>query len=172
MKKTILLLVFSCFTLVCKAQLNIVNKGNMIEINDSIKIRKGDKIKINIPYSYDFTSIEQQKALNLKKIVDVAQIAGVGTSILGSVTADLNTAILANDILTKANQVDNIIWTTDRIESLNASKKAKSLIGKEFIVKDWNQDNQQEGIYLEGNIDNKKYKIRLLSAVALKEIIL
>lgn len=172
MKKTILLLVFSCFTLVCKAQLSIVNKGNMIEINDSIKIKKGDKIKINIPYSYDFTSIEQQKALNLKKIVDVAQIAGVGTSILGSVTADLNTAILANDILTKANQVDNIIWTTDRIESLNASKKAKSLIGKEFIVKDWNQDNQQEGIYLEGSIDNKKYKIRLLSAVALKEIIL
>lgn len=155
------------------AQLKIEEMSNQLVIQDSIKLSKGQKLKINKPYAYDYSTIKKVDGLaSIKNIVSVAQLGGIVGGSIGGLTGNANTMIKSSQILTTANQVDNIIWSADKIQKLNISKNAKKIVGREFIITGWEEQDQVDGFYLKGTIDNKKYTIQLQSAIILKEIVL
>lgn len=172
MKKLLLILV-SIISFEASAQ-NIVEKENCLIISDSIKLCKNSSVLINKPYQFEFISIEtiEKKKFNLKKLVNVAEIAGMGGTALGGITKDANTILTSAKVLNTANQVQGVIWTADRIKELNASDKAKKIVGKEFIISKWENSDLEGNIFiLYGKIDNKDYKINLNAGIGLNEII-
>lgn len=149
----------------------IKEEADYLLINDSIKLKKGAEISIGKPYNYDFLSIEPVDNLKLlKKISSVAQISGLAGTTLGGLTSNSKILMGGAQVLSKANQFDNIVWTSKQISELNASNKAKKIVGKKFIVADWERDSNFDYYILTGKIDNKKYTINLMNGIVLNEI--
>lgn len=74
-------------------------------------------------------------------------------------------------ILGHTSCAESVIWTAEKINNLDVSKKAKKIIGKDFIVTDWNTDSDALGAYLIGKINNKRYKVELVLALMMGEIL-
>lgn len=154
---------------------SVTEKNNSLIINDSIEIKQNSFILINKPYEYEFVTIEpMKKGLKLNKLVNVAQLGGIGGTILGSVSRSAKTIQTATKVITTANQVENVLMTAEQINSLNASSKAKKLVGKKFVISYWKSEGSIEGMnyQLFGKIDDKEYKINFLPALSLNEIVL
>lgn len=150
-----------------------MDKEKYLIINDSIKISNGSAVTVNKPYQFDFISIQQQQSLNLKKVAKIAGIVSVGGTLgtsIGGIAQSSDIIIAGTQIVNQANNVSNIIWTADQINQLNASSKAKKIVGKKFIVDEWNFDAAENTFFLIGKIENKKYKIFLQNAIILNEI--
>lgn len=146
--------------------------GNLI-ILDSIELKKGDKIMINKPFMKDFSYIKRdaQGMKMLNKVADYAGVAGVATGVVGWYAKDLGTLRTSSEILNHSHQARNVVWTSSEINRLNASKKAKKIIGEDFIVEEWNIDSDALGAYLKGTINNKRYKIQVVLATMAGEIL-
>ncbi len=173
MKKLLLILV-SIFSVEAFSQV-IIEKDNCLIVDDSVKICKGSSLLINKPYQFEFISIEaiEKKKFNLKKLVNVAEIAGMGGTALGGITKDANIILSSAKVLNTTNQVQSVIWTADRIKELNASENAKKIVGKEFVISKWEKSNVEENIFLlYGKIDNRDYKINFNAGIGLNEIII
>ncbi|MCT2410004.1 hypothetical protein NZD88_20810 [Chryseobacterium antibioticum] len=164
---------FLLISFISKAQINIQNKGEYLLINDSTKIIRGGIIKINKPYQYDFIAIQQQQGFSLKKVMQIANVASVGGALgtsIGGITKSTEIIVTGAKVVNHAHNVNNIIWTAEQIGQLNASSKAKKIVGKDFVVVDWDFDQDENTFFLVGKIESKKYKIFLQNAIALNEI--
>lgn len=176
MKHTLNIILGGLFLLISysiNAQVNILDKEKYLLINDSIKISKGSAVTVNKPYQFDFISIQQQQSFNLKKVAKITGIASVGGALgtsIGGIAQSSDIIIAGTQIVNQANNVSNIIWTADQINQLNASSKEKMIVGKKFIVDEWNFDAAENTFFLIGKIENKKYKIFLQNAIILNEI--
>lgn len=147
--------------------------GRLI-LGDSAELKKGDKVLINKPLMKDFQYVNRD-ARGLKildKAADYAGVAGVASGLAGFYAKDIGTLRTSHEILSHSNNAKNVVWTADQIDHLNASKKAKKIIGQDFIITDWNIDSDAFGAYLIGEINNKRYKVDLVLALIMGEILL
>lgn len=147
--------------------------GDAISISDSIVLKKGDILKIHKPYTKDFQYVERDARglAVLDRAADIAGTAGFAGAIVGSNTNNLRTALKSVEVMGHASTAKDVVWTADRIDALNASKKAKKLVGQDFIITDWDLTSDAFGAELFGTINKKRHKISLLLALMTGEVV-
>lgn len=74
----------------------------------------------------------------------------------------------ATKVINGANAIRYGADALEKIQDLPISNKAKKIAGKRIKIIDWKMDNG--GYILNGELENKKYKINLNEAVATGEI--
>lgn len=146
-------------------------------INDSTTLKIQDTLIVNIPASYEFTTIEEQKKNlglgRLKQIGDIGGALGFGVAMMGTDLSSLQSGIKivgASSIITSAGMA------SDAIDDLNVSKKSKSIIGKKLIITELHKypiSAIDHGYFAITKMlkSKKKYKIYLVPALYSKEVI-
>lgn len=151
----------------------ITELGDAISISDSIVLKKGSVLKVHKPYTKDFQYVnrEARGLAVLDRAADIAGTAGVAGAIVGSNTNNLRTALKSLEVMGHASTAKDVVWTADKIDALNASKKAKKLVGQDFVITDWDLTSDAFGAELFGTINKKRYKVDLLLAFMTGEIL-
>ncbi len=154
--------------------LQVAEENGALLFGREIKIQKGSVLQVNAPYQYDFISVEPiESGFGFKNLGAAAQIAGLAGStgaLVGGMTKNWKTVMKAAQISQAASQVQNIAWTADEIGKLNASKKAKKIVAKYFVVTGWERDREDNIYYLLGKIENKNYRVNLPASYLLNEV--
>ncbi len=173
---SILLLFFSSLTFAQEDS----EKVEMAIINDSTTIKIQDTLIVNIPTSFEFATIEEQKKTlglgRLKQIGDIGGTLGHGIAMIGVGGTDLSAVQSGIKIMGASSAITSAGMASDAIDDLNVSKKSKSIIGKKLIVTELHK-------YPISAIDHayfaiatlfkskKKYKVYLVPALYSKEVI-
>lgn len=149
----------------------VKDKGNELIINDSIVIRKGENIKINLPYSRkDFQFVEKKKSGFGKIAKDAAGAVSTGALAVGLGSNSIGTMGGAIKVMNKADAVYYGADALEQVDKLPISKNAKKLAGQEMEVLKWEKD---EGMHIiTAKFGKKKYEINLEAAYVTQEILL
>ncbi len=155
-------------------------KVEMAIINDSTTIKIQDTLIVNIPSSFEFATIEEQKKTlglgRLKQIGDIGGTLGHGIAMIGVGGTDLSAVQSGIKIMGASSTITSAGMASDAIDDLNVSKKSKSIIGKKLIVTELHKypisavDHAYFAIAKLFN-SKKKYKVYLVPALYSKEVI-
>lgn len=151
--------------------ISITNKASELIINDSVSLKKGDSLQINIPAGRDFVFVKKKSSgLNAKLIGRVADVVGVGAAAVGMGSNNVKVLAGASQTIRKANAVKYGAETVEQIQNLPISNDAKKIAGKKMRVLDWKFTDNGYVVTVVDN--NTKFEIYLQEAVNAGEIIL
>lgn len=150
---------------------NVKDTGTKLIMNDSIYIKKGDKIKVNLPFSKKNFQFVKKKKSGLNKIAKQASGAvSTGALAVGIGSNSFETMNGAFKVMRKADAVYYSADALEQLDNLPISNKAKKLAGQELEVLKWEKD---EGMYIiTAKLKRNKYEIYLEAAYVTHEIIL
>ena len=158
----------------CKAD----SKGDPIIIHKDLTLNVGDTIVVNYPHTSDFLYVQPKKKINLDKVKKIARIgsnigsAAVGVGVLGNSAGLIGSGA---DLSTAGSAIYSAGNASEDIASLNASKKAKKIIGKKLVVVSLvNEDPTFESANIVAQLEgeNQQYEIALLPAFYFGEILI
>lgn len=176
-----LFLIFSLFVTATAINAQELKDEKTLVLNDSTTINVGDEFIVNLPYTYDFVSIQEAKKgfsmKNLAKIGNVGSAIGGTLGSIGAATRNIGVLSTGVEIMNKASIATSIGMTAEAIDQLQVSKGAKQIISKKMRVIEFKKEGSQEdgyAYYAIANIngDKKKYKVELEPALRINEIIL
>ena len=148
---------------------SVEDKSDFLLINGNIKIYKGNELQVYLPASgQDFMFITPKTGFSTKLLGKVADAVGTGASAVGFGTGSVKVMQGATKVINGANAIRYGADALEKIQDLPISNKAKKIAGKRIKIIDWKMDNG--GYILNGELENKKYKINLNEAVATGEI--
>lgn len=150
---------------------NVKDDGNELIINDSLIVRKGGIIKINLPFSRkDFQFVKKKKSGFGKIAKDAAGAVSTGALAVGLGSNSIGTLGGAIKVMNKADAVYYGADALEQVDKLPISKNAKKLAGQEMEVLKWEKD---QGMHIiTAKFGKKKYEINLEGAYVTKEILL
>lgn len=155
-----------------RRQFNIVDKGKYLLIGDSIKLKKGSKIKLNLPYSKDYVSIVREsgvmKAINAASTATSLAGGVVGFIPMGGISG-LKTTVAVSQVVgvgATANYAANLSSDAEK----DLTNRAKKIYNQDFVIKKWSGDDFENDYELIGKIDGKRYRIYLFDAIILQEV--
>jgi len=176
MNKTLLVLsVTTLLATTSNAQKLIDNDA--LQINDSITLHTGEDIMINKPYAFDFVNVDEVKkgGFGIGKFANIGAAVGSTIGLAGISTGSVGAMTTGVKVMETATVASSVGWTQDAINALNASDKAKSIVGKKMrILKFKKEGNEKRGEHYyaivagEGKQD---YKIEAAPAIATGEIV-
>lgn len=150
---------------------NVKDTGNELIINDSLSIKKGGVLKINLPFSRkDFQFVNKKKSGfgNIAKqaagaVSSGALAVGLGSSSVGALSG-------AVEVMQKADAVYYGADALEKVDKLPISKNAKKLAGQKVEVLYWEKD---QGMHIvTAKYKKKKYEINFEAAYVTREILL
>lgn len=178
MKSLFIILTLIVSTITVDAQ--ELKDENTLILNDSTTLTVEDQLIVNLPYSYDFVSVEEvKKGFNMKSLAKIGNIGSAVGGTLGSIgaaTGKIGVLSTGVEIMNKANVATSIGMTAEAIEELQVSKKAKQIISKKMQITEFKKEGNSEvgyAYYAIANIlgDKKKYKIDIEPAIRTNEIL-
>lgn len=171
MKKIFLLGIILSFSY-AKSQMqanSIINNSNELIINDTISLKKGGFININLPAGNDFVFVKQKKSsFNTKLLGNVAGIVGSGAAVVGATSGNLNTLKNVTEVINKANAVKYGANAIEQVQALPISNEAKKIAGSRMTIIDWQFTD--DGYIVNVKSDKKKYEINLQEALLTGEV--
>ncbi|MGJ1206125.1 hypothetical protein [Sphingobacterium lactis] len=180
MKKLFLFLVCLTAVSLVHAQKKLTDENTLV-VNDSITLKVGDEFIVNLPYAYEFVSIEEHKKRfnlkNLKKIGHVGSAVGGSLGFIGVATENIGVLSTGVDIITKAGAVTSVGMTAEAIDELTVSDRSKKIIAKKMRISAFQEMGSAENGYTYFAIpniigDKKKFKVEIEPALRTNEIIL
>ncbi|MCL4639333.1 MAG: hypothetical protein M5Z89_10125 [Olivibacter sp.] len=183
MKTPILLalaLVAATFTAAYSQITDGILQNNTFTLNDSIQVSVADTILIDLPAGHDFLFIEQQKKSKfslskLTKIGDVGSAVGGTLGSLGAVTGSLGTLNTGIKIMNTGAVARSVGMTSEAIENLDVSSKAKKLVGMKVIVEklipaDAKGESFVTAILVNAQKSKDRYQVKLTPAILTGEV--
>lgn len=149
---------------------NLREENGILKFGDNGQLKKGDKIKVLLPYNNDnFSYIEEVKPNTKKFAKGLASIVGNGALIVGGNTGNIKILTGAMKTYRTANNVMRTTELLEKIDELPISKSAKAIAGKTMEVKGWKRDGSN--YILTAELGKKKYEINF-QAITTGEIVL
>lgn len=166
------LVFFSASTTLCAQTIkSIENRQTEIVINDSIPIKKGNLIQVNLPAGKNFVFIKLKKTgFNTKLLGKMADVVGIGATAVGMSSGSIKVLQGSTKVLRSANAIEYGANAITKIQELPISDQAKKIAGKKMEVIDWEFTN--DGWIVTAKCENKQYEIYLQEAALAGEITL
>lgn len=150
---------------------SVKDYGNKLVINDSISLKKGDSIRIGLPFNgKDFQFVEKKKSGFAKIVKKAAGALSSGAMAVGLISNDLSAL---NGAIKVARSAHAIYYGADALEKINElpiSRKAKKIAGKKMEILKWEKKDMMHVIT--AKFKRKKYHITLEAAYVTHEILL
>lgn len=148
---------------------NVKDTGDELIINDTISIKEGGTIKINLPFSKkDFQFVKKKKSGFGKIAKNAASAVSTGALAVGLGSNSIGTMNGAFQVMNKADAVYYGADALEQIDKLPISNKAKKIAGQEMEVLKWEKD---EGMHtITAKLKRKKYEINLEAAYVTDEV--
>ncbi|WP_447639927.1 MULTISPECIES: hypothetical protein [Chitinophagaceae] len=149
---------------------------NTFQVNNSLTLKIGDDLVIGKPAAYDFVNIEEEKnKFSFGKIANIAGAAGSAVGLAGVQTGSIGAMETGIKAMNTASTVSSIGMTADAIKSLNASDKAKQIIGKKFRILKFKEDgNEKRGYHYYAVVAGEgktNYRIEVIPAIQSQEVV-
>ena len=153
--------------------------GATFILNDSTEIFLGDTILIDLPATNDFLFVSQQKKKfglsKLSKLGDLGSAVGGTLGTIGAATGSLGTLRTGVEIMNAGAVARSVGMTSEAIENLAVSKKAKKIIGTQAVVESFHPADGDED-YIKALVvnekENKRFEVILAPAIYTGEIYL
>src|SRR5699024_4282263 len=122
---------------------SVKDNGNELIINDSLIVKKGGTLKINLPYSRkDFQFVKKKKSGFGKIAKQAAGAVSTGALAVGLGSNSISTLGGAIKVMNKADAVYYGADALERVDKLPISNNAKKLTGQEMESHKWEKNQR------------------------------
>lgn len=155
------------------------NTSDTFVLNDSIEVSVGDTILIDIPASADFLFVSRKKKKlglsKLSQIGDIGSAVGGTLGTIGAATGSIGTLKTGIEIMNAGSVARSVGMTSEAIERLDVSKKAKKIIGTKAVVQELQPTGDENESFVKAIVANSEkmkelYEVSIAPAIYTGEI--